>query len=183
MIEAELKAIVRDVEHMREALLSLSDGETATYRDVYYDRPDESLDMAGYEVRLRTVETEAGVRHLLTYKQPAVDESGSKPEHETEVADPAPVDVMLRGLGMVELVALTKHCANFKFEFDGRSMLATLVTVPELEGTFLEVETMAEEGEHPAALDAVLEVMEQLGLGDDLDTSTYTGSVRAARRA
>jgi adenylate cyclase class 2 len=182
MIEAELKAIVRDVERVREALASLSDGELATYRDVYYDRPDESLDAAGYEVRLRTVETEAGVRHLLTYKEPAVDESGSKPEHETTVADPGPVDVMLRGLGMVELVALTKHCANFRFEFDGRAMLATLVTVPELEGTFLEVETMAEEGEHPAALDAVLEVMEQLGLGDDLDASTYTGSVREARR-
>jgi adenylate cyclase class 2 len=48
---------------------------------------------------------------ILTYKEPAVDEaSGSKPEHETTVADPAVVDTVLRALGAVEYVRLTKHC-------------------------------------------------------------------------
>jgi len=180
-IEAELKARVSDPKAVHAALAALADGEAAVYRDTYYDLPGEDLDAAGYEVRLRTVETEAGARHVLTYKEPAVDVSGSKPEFETEVATPSAVDALLRGLGLGELVALTKECTNYQFEFEGRSVLATMVTVPELYGTFIEVETMAEEDDLQAALDVVLAVLDHLGVADELDTSTYTGSVRAAR--
>lgn len=182
MIEAELKARVGDVETVRTALASRADGERATYTDTYYDRPDESLDATGYEVRLRTVETAASVRHVLTYKEPSVDPSGSKPEHETTIDDPAAIDALLRGLGLVELVALTKQCENYRFESGDRSMLATLVTVPEIDGTFIEVETMTEGSDLHAALDAVRAVLEGLGVANDLEDSTYTGAVREARK-
>ncbi len=62
-------------------------------------------------------------------------------------------------------------------------MLATLVRVPELDGTFLEVETMADEGDLAAALRDVREVLGELGIGEqDLTTEQYTDAV-AARRA
>ncbi|WP_205326991.1 class IV adenylate cyclase [Glycomyces sp. YM15] len=181
MIEAELKARVDKPARVRAALAALADAENATYRDTYFDWPSHQLDAEGTEVRLRTIETAAGARHLLTYKQPAVDASGSKPEHETTVAAPEPVAAMLTGLGMVILVALTKHCVNYRFDRAGRSMLATLVTVPELDGYFLEVETVCEPDAVDAALAEIRAVLEEFGLADRLDTSTYTGSVKAAR--
>lgn len=182
MIEAELKARVDNPARVRAALAALADAERATYRDTYYDWPGHRLDAEGTEVRLRTIEMAAGTRYVLTYKQPAVDASGSKPEHETTVTDPAPVTAMLSGLGMVTLVALTKHCENYRFDRDGRALLATLVTVPELDGVFIEVETMAKAGDLDDALGTVRGVLADLGLADALESGTYTDAVRAARR-
>jgi adenylate cyclase class 2 len=182
MIEAELKARVDHPEPVRAALAALARAEHATYRDTYFDWPDVRLDAEGTEVRLRTIETVSGARHVLTYKQPAVDATGSKPEHETDVDDPAPVAAMLTGLGLITLVSLTKTCANYRFNRDGRNILATLVTVPELDGTFLEVETMAEAGDLAAASATVRAVLADLGLVDALEIGTYTDAVRAARR-
>jgi adenylate cyclase, class 2 len=181
MIEAELKARVDHPETVRAALAAIAEPEHATYRDTYFDRPDHRLDTAGTEIRLRTIETTGSIRHMLTYKQPAVDATGSKPEHETDVTDPAPVAAMLTGLGLVTLVSLTKTCANYRFNWDGRSILATLVTVPELDGTFLEVQTMAEAGDLAAASATVRTVLADLGLADALESGTYTDAVRAAR--
>jgi adenylate cyclase class 2 len=85
-------------------------------------------------------------RTVLTYKAPAVDaDSGSKPEHETKVADAATLDTIFRALGLEDLVAFEKHCANYRFTAHRRDMLATVVTVPEIDGTFIELETMADE--------------------------------------
>lgn len=46
-------------------------------------------------------------RSVLTCKEPAADAvSGSKPEHETKVADAAVVDEILRAFGLEHLVAV-----------------------------------------------------------------------------
>jgi adenylate cyclase, class 2 len=67
-----------------------------------------------------TVETDGRRRSLLTYKEPALDAaSGSKPEHETEVASPDAVDVLLRGVGFEHLVSFEKHCTNYRFRAEG----------------------------------------------------------------
>ncbi len=184
MIEAELKARVREPEAVRAALDQRARGQEATYRDVYYDRPDRSLSTAGYEFRLRTIETATGRRHVLTYKRPAVDaRSQSKPEHETDVGDPDVVALMLAALGLSELVALTKRCVNYAFSAMGRPMLATLVTVPELDGAFLEVETRSGESDLQGALAALRSTLAHLGISDeDLTSDTYTGAVMRARR-
>jgi adenylate cyclase, class 2 len=181
MIEAERKARVDNPERIRDALAGLAEPEHAVYRDEYFDWPDHHLDTAGTEIRLRTIETAAGTRHVLTYKQPAVDDSGSKPEHETDVADPVPVAAMLRGIGLVTLVALTKSCVNYQFESDAWPILATLVTVPELDGTFLEAETQSTTADLDGALAAVDGVLAHLDLMDALETGSYTDAVRAAR--
>ncbi|GHC72437.1 class IV adenylate cyclase [Streptomyces flavofungini] len=183
MIEAELKARVREPKRVVRQLDERATARVEVYRDTYYDRPDGSLERAGEELRVRTVHGGDGTRTVLTYKGAAVDEeSGSKPEHETRVEDAEEAHAILRGLGHVELIAFEKRCRNYAFEAHGRQMLATLVRVPEIDGTFLEVETLVDEDQVAAALDDVRAVLAGLGIGaEDLTVETYTGAVAARR--
>ncbi|WP_020117555.1 class IV adenylate cyclase [Streptomyces canus] len=184
MIEAELKARV----HVPEAVMRQLDERAAArvevYQDTYYDRPDGSLEKADQELRVRTVHGPDGLRTLLTYKDAAVDEeSGSKPEHETQVADSEAAHTIFQGLGYVPVIAFQKRCRNYDFTARGRQMLATLVRVPEIDGTFLEVETLVDEDEVPAALEDIRAVLAELGIAPgDLTRETYTGAVAAQRR-
>lgn len=182
MIEAELKARVRDPDTLHERLSELAAGEPNTYRDVYYDRPDRDLAAAGRELRLRTID---GDRSFLTYKEPAVDTaSGSKPEHETQVTNPTAVDTLLWGLGLEIMVAFVKHCTNYRFRARGRDLLATVVTVPEINGTFLELETMTDTDGADAALADIRAVLSQLGIAaEDLTTELYTDAVMSSQRS
>ena len=183
MIEAELKARVHDPAALRDRLRRLASEEISLYRDTYYDRPGRELTTQGRELRVRIMETSGVRRAVLTYKEPAADAaSGSKPEHETKVADAAVVDEILRALGLEHLVAFSKHCANYRFTARGRDMLATMVTVPEIDGTFVELETLAGEADLAAALGDVGAVLGELGIGeDDLTTEQYTDAVMRAR--
>jgi adenylate cyclase class 2 len=45
---------------------------------------------------------------------------------------------------MEHLVKFQEECANYRFTARGRAMLATVVTVPEITGTFLELETLTD---------------------------------------
>jgi adenylate cyclase class 2 len=184
VIEAELKARVHSPEAVERQLDKLATARVEVYRDTYYDRPDGSLDKAGEELRVRTVHGTDGTRTVLTYKGAAVDEdSGSKPEHETRVENPEAAHAILRGLGHVPFITFEKHCRNYGFEAHGRKLLATLVHVPEIDGTFLEVETLVPEADLMAALDNIRAVLADLGIGpEDLTRETYTGAVAARRR-
>ncbi|MCB5169584.1 class IV adenylate cyclase [Streptomyces bambusae] len=184
MIEAELKARVHEPESVLRALDGRAAARAEVYQDTYYDRPDGDLEKADQELRVRTVHGADATRTVLTYKGAAVDaESGSKPEHETAVADAEAVHGLLRGLGYVPVIAFEKRCRNYAFEARGRQMLATLVRVPELDGTFLELETPAAEDGVSAALDDVRAVLAELGIAPaDLTRETYTGAVAARRR-
>lgn len=183
MIEAELKARVADPAALHGRLEELAAGEASTYRDTYYDTPGQDLTAAGRELRVRVVETGATAHAVLTYKEPAADQaSQSKPEHETMVASPGVIDVILSALGLRHLVAFDKHCLNFTFTARGRDMLATLVTVPEIDGTFIELETMADEPDLSAALADLHAVLGELGIGEEhLTTEQYTDAVIRAR--
>lgn len=184
MIEAELKARVQSPEAVMRLLEERAQARVEVYRDTYYDRPDGSLEKAGEELRVRTVHGADGTRTVLTYKGAAVDEeSESKPEYETGVEDAEQAHAILRGLGHVEVIAFEKRCRNYDFTARGRQMLATLVRVPELDGTFLEVETLVDEDQVAAALDDIRAVLADLGIGaGDLTRETYTGAVAAQRR-
>ncbi|MGD0937390.1 MAG: class IV adenylate cyclase [Streptosporangiaceae bacterium] len=183
MIEAELKARVSDPDTLRDHLRRLASEELSVYRDTYYDRTDRDLTTQGRELRVRVAETGGVQRVLLTYKEPPADEaSGSKPEHETTVADPAVVDVIFRALGLEHLVSFEKHCVNYRFTAKGRDMLATVVTVPEIDGTFIELETIVPKREVTAALRDIRAVLHELGITDeDLTTEQYTDAVMRSR--
>lgn len=184
MIEAELKARLTNPDTVRARLDAMAAAEHATYRDTYFDTPAGLLEAADRELRIRTIETPAGTRHLLTGKDAVVDPaSGSKPEFETIVESASATASILALAGFTPAVMLTKRCANFEVHRDGRRFLATLVTVPELEGTFLEVETFAEHEQLGAALAAVRALLAELGVVEaELTTELYTDAVRAARR-
>lgn len=182
-VEAEIKARLVDPDAVRQRLDGYATGTVEVYRDTYLDTPDGDLDRTDRELRVRTIERDATTRHLLTYKEPAVDPvTRSKPEHETPVADPAATLGILAGLGYLPVLSFTKDCRNYRFALGGRAFLATLVTVPELADTYLEVETAAAPGDVDNALSAVRAVLAALGVTkDELTTDTYTGAVRAAR--
>ncbi|MER7607910.1 CYTH domain-containing protein [Nocardioides sp. NPDC127503] len=184
LVEVELKAKVGEVEHIRTELERLAPGVDETYHDTYYDLADETLTARDQELRVRTVTNDAGSRSLLTFKTSPVEEaSGSRPEHETELADPAVADTVLKALGAVEVIAFRKLCRNHRFNAEGREVLATLVEVPEIEGTYLEVETLSPDDEVEAGLSTIRTVLARLGIGDgDLTKETYTGAVAAARQ-
>ncbi|MER5209949.1 class IV adenylate cyclase [Streptomyces sp. NPDC002838] len=184
MIEAELKARLHSPEAVMRQLDELATARIEVYQDTYYDRPDRSLDKAGEELRVRTVHGANGTRTVLTYKGAAVDQdSGSKPEHETHVEDADATHAILRSLGHVPFIAFEKRCRNYDFEAHGRKMLATLVRVPEIDGTFLEVETLVNEDDVTAALDDIRAVLTDLGIGPKhLTRETYTAAVAAQRR-
>jgi adenylate cyclase class 2 len=123
---------------------------------------------------------------LLTFKEPAVDEaSESKPQHETAVGDADVLVTVLTALGVEQIIALEKRCVNYRFTAQGRDLIATVVTVPELAGqTFIELETLADPGDVEAALDLVRSVLRELGIEDsDLTTQAYTDAVAARRGA
>jgi hypothetical protein len=66
----------------------------------------------------------------------------------------------------------------------GHDLLATLVTVPELEDqTFIELETMTEADDLDRALNVVRSVLRDLGISEqDLTVETYTDAVSAQRK-
>jgi adenylate cyclase class 2 len=186
MIEAELKAHVRDPDSVRARLAARAAEEISVYRDTYYDRSDRPLAQADRELRVRIIERDQTRRCQLTYKDAAVDAaSGSKPEHETDISNASTIDTILRALGYEPVIAFTKHCANFTFEAEGRRIQATLVRVPELAGTFLEVETLVSDRGHvKVVLEVIRRVLNGLGiLESDLTTKLYTDMVTEHRQA
>jgi len=185
VIEAELKARVPDPEALRTMLTAAAgEPERATYADAYFDRVGE-LVSTGRELRVRTITTAAGERTVLTYKGAVVDEeTGSKPESETVVDDRDQVVAILEGLDYGSVIEFTKHCENYRLAtVTGRKVLATVVEVPELDGVFLEAETMVDdERDMPGALDDLRALLLDLDLGPEtLTTELYTEAVRAQR--
>jgi adenylate cyclase, class 2 len=183
LIEAELKARLARPYHVRAALRRRAEPERAVYRDTYYDSPAGDLHRAGRELRLRTVERADHTEHLLTFSETAAGAaSGSGPEHETAVAAPAVIDHLVRALGYHPAIQLTRDCENHRFTDDGREFTATVVTVPELDGTFLEVQTVTSEYDLDQAMAAVRQLLNRLGIGaDELTTEQYIDTVRSAR--
>ncbi|GIG60115.1 hypothetical protein Lfu02_44870 [Longispora fulva] len=184
-IEVERKAVVRDEQHVVDQLRALAVGVSSTYRDVYYDWDDRALERDGRrELRLRVVEVSDGSRTaVLTYKGAMLD-GASTPEFETEVSDPEMMDTILTGLGLGHTIAYQKRCQNFRFTVAGRAVVATVVRVPELEPTFVEVESIVETAEEiPAASTVVDQVLADLGVSPVDVTEEFYIDMVTARRA
>lgn len=182
-IEVELKARLTDPDTTVNRLRERAAGETSTYHDTYYDWPDRRLEGAGrQELRLRVIETHAEARCLWTFKG-AMLNAASTPEYETDVADAGAAAAILTALGLEPIITYTKQCENFRFAFDGRQIIATVVTVPEIHGVYLETETLVPDNEDTAAARAtILGVLADLGLSEsDLEPTFYIDLVRHQR--
>ncbi|WP_406177190.1 class IV adenylate cyclase [Streptomyces sp. NBC_00996] len=184
MIEAELKARVHSPEAVMRQLDERAEARVEVYQDTYYDDLAGSLERRDQELRVRTVHGPNGLRTVLTFKDTTVDaSSGSKPEHETRVEDSQEAHSILQGLGYIPAIAFEKRCRNYDFEAYGRHIFATLVRVPEIDGMFLEVETIVDEADVTSALDDIRALLDELGIGpEDLTRETYTSAVAAQGR-
>lgn len=181
-VEVELKARLVDPQAVRKHLHALAPGVVEVYQDTYFEPASAQFAADGYELRIRTIESAKGMCHLLVFKEPAVHASGSKPEHEITVDDAHTTARILTGLGFRPVLAFTKQCVNYRVGHGGWHLLATVVTMPEVDGTFLEVEALAELADVDDALTAVRGLLGELGVTDaELTRETYTDAVRAAR--
>lgn len=184
-IEAEIKALVRDSVRVQELLRGRAPEEVSVYSDTYFDTPNRDLDRDGRELRVRVVRTGNTTSTVFTYKDAAVeDRGGSKPEIETTAQDPDALQAILNGLGFDVVISFDKHCANYEFTVNGRSLLATLVRVPELAETYVEVESIVDaETEVAPALATIRSLLTELGIEpEDETTETYTDAVAARRQ-
>ncbi|MGH3961969.1 MAG: hypothetical protein ACRDRY_01755, partial [Pseudonocardiaceae bacterium] len=99
-----------------------------------------------------------------------------KPRHASSGWGETPV-------GFDLLIAFEKRCSNYHFTAAGQPLLATLVYVPELEETFLEIETIVDsETKVEPALGVMRQVLGELEIDRNDETiETYTEAVSARR--
>jgi len=175
MYEVELK-VRADHGPVRERLAEIGAERLGSVRqeDVYYDAPDRDFARTDEALRIRT-ETAEGTETRLTYKGPLVDdESKTRTEAETAVADPTAMREILDGLGYEPAATVRKERA--RYAVDGCTV--TLDAVEGL-GAFVEAELEVDDG-IDAARHRLEAVLESLGLdpSDGIRTS-YLGLLLA----
>lgn len=183
--EAEIKYTTGHAAALGRSLGDYGTPYREDYLDVYFAHSVLVPEKSDRELRVRTIKGHDGSRAFLTFKDEIIDaETRSKRELETEVADGQEMCAILDAAGFSRSVELEKHCVNWRFTYDTWPVLASLVRVPELPNTFLELESVVDQRENvPEALGALRTLACELGLsGQDETTGSYTDAVRQHRR-
>lgn len=132
--------------------------------DLYFNHPSRDFVQTDEAFRIRSI----GDLNFATYKGPVVD-SQTKTRHEIEVgiasgaAAAAEFGEMLVLLGFRQAGVVRKKRVIHRLEIDGRAYELALDEVEGL-GTYLEIETLANETQRSAARDGILAIAAQLGL-------------------
>jgi adenylate cyclase, class 2 len=166
LYEVELKFPLADSAPLVAQLeqLGAQPGAVREQRDRYFAHPARDFVQTNEALRIRS----DGPRNCLTYKGPVVDaQVKSRPEIETAFADgPEAAGQLARTLGLLgfrEVRTVAKRRVPYHLAWEGRVVEVTLDDVHEL-GTFVELETLADESEREAARDAILLLAGRLGL-------------------
>jgi len=183
MYEVELKVRAEhDPVRQRLDTVGAEHVETVEQEDVYYDAPDRNFAETDEALRIRTETTPETADTRLTYKGPLVEqESKTRAEAETSVADPEELRAILSGLGYDPAATVRKDRERYSFE----GCTVTLDTVAGL-GEFVEVETETggeADGEESveAARERAVARMRDLNLDpDDQIRTSYLGLLLAA---
>lgn len=136
------------------------------HRDTYFNHPARDFAETDEAFRIRSI----GDDNRLTYKGPLLDKQ-TKTRQECEVGCEAgevgleKLRQMLVALGFREVHTVVKQRTPFHLDWQG---LAVEVTIDNVEGlgTFVELETIADEDDWESARDALLELAASLGLED-----------------
>ncbi|NGM71001.1 class IV adenylate cyclase [Natronolimnobius sp. AArcel1] len=182
MYEVEVK-VPADLEAVRERLegLDAEHEHTVVQADTYYDAPHRSFPDTDEALRIRRESTpdmdESESR--VTYKGPLLDdESKSREEHETGVADGETMDAVLTNLGFDPAATVRKEREHFHLTLEAHDFpyTITLDSVDDV-GEFVEVETDVEtERELEPAREGAYAVLEELDLEpDDQLRTSYLG--------
>ena len=179
MYEVELKMAVNhtEIERRLDALGAQRQGQTVQ-EDTYFDAPHRRFAETDEALRIREESGDESERIRLTYKGPLVDDrSKTRLEHETEVAEIAPLRAILESLGFTPAVVVRK--VRTRFSYDGYTV--ALDRVEEL-GEYLEVETEVPGAELDAAREGAADVLAALDLDvDDQIRTSYLGLLLASR--
>jgi adenylate cyclase class 2 len=166
--EVELKFPIDDPAELTLKLIALGavPGAVLRQRDVYFRHPARDFRQTHEAFRLRR----SGDELYLTYKGPVVD-SQTKTRREIEVPvgrgahDLPGVAELLVRLGFEPLPAVEKTRALYHLALEDHDFELAVDAVDAL-GSFLEIETLADESRREASRDAVLRLAQRLGLSN-----------------
>ena len=166
MLEVELKYPLPDtgpvVERLRES--GARRGVSLQQRDFYWNHPARDFGQTDEAFRIRT----EGDKNALTYKGPKIDtQTKTRREIEFDIAAGAEtlaqMEEMLTALSFRPVRAVDKIRQPYYLARDGRDFEVVIDDVREL-GTFVEIETQADDVQRDAACDAILLLAGELGL-------------------
>jgi adenylate cyclase class 2 len=166
--EVELKFPIADADEMTLQLLARGArrGDVVPQSDLYFQHPSRDFRQTHEALRLR--KTDDGLR--ITYKGPIID-SRTKMRRELELpvgGGPSDFDQsreLLTILGFQPVRSVDKIRAVYDLMWEGRHLELAVDAVDGL-GTFLEIESMAQNSDRDAARDAILRLAENLGLSN-----------------
>lgn len=165
MYEVELKFPLPDPTAFVIEVLARGAGgpEMLEQCDRYFNHPARDFATTDEAFRVRT----SGTQQMVTYKGPLLD-SRTKTRREIEIplgGENAPEQFaqMLELLGFRPVRAVRKRRTKYSLLWQGREFEIAVDEVAEL-GTFVEVETLADEASRPAALEAILALVSQFQL-------------------
>lgn len=165
MYEVELKFPLADAGPVLYRLTALGarSSPAVEQADLYFNHPARDFAKTDEALRIRSV----GDHYLMTYKGPVVD-SQTKTRHEIEVPlghrqarDKFAEVLSLLGFRQVREVRKTRR--PYHVTWHDREFEVALDDVAGL-GTFIEVETFADEAGKPAAVEAILALAAELEL-------------------
>ena len=187
MYEVELTAIVRNKAEVLQKLeqFAAQPAQEVIYDDLYFDKKNE-LKKQQCELRLRkkTFSQSGEISCWLTFKEAPFDQkTRSKPEFETEITDFDSAQAIFYGLGYNLDIRYAKNCLFYNVNYKDIDLEISLVELPELSETFIEIETQSENLENTAPFFKVLYAfLEELNMKQkDLTTLQYQDLVRNAR--
>lgn len=158
---AETRQVVQQLEALgaeRQPVLPQSDR--------YFNHPSRDFAQTDEALRIR----QSGEFFRVTYKGPMID-SQTKTRREIEIpfgqaeGDDERYAEMLRLLGFREVRTVRKQRTPFELEWEGRELELALDDVAGL-GSFLEIETIADEETKDAARDSILRLAARLQLAN-----------------
>lgn len=166
--EVELKFRLPDPTRVLAQLeeLGVERGEPVEQSDRYFNHPARDFARTDEALRIRS----AAGRHCVTYKGPKLDPRtktrreieipfGTSPDDDQQVAE------MLTLLGFREVRTVRKSRVPFHLNWEDRDLEVSLDDVRDL-GTFLEIETIADEATRDAARDSLLRLADRLRLNN-----------------
>jgi adenylate cyclase, class 2 len=180
MFEVELKFPLPEPQPVIDRLLKHGARFEAacSQRDVYFRHPNRDFALTDEALRLRSVDE----ANCITYKGPVVD-FRTKTRHEIEVALAGGASAagafseILGALGFRPAREVVKQRGTYAVEWHGRRLQVAIDRVEGL-GTYIEIETLAEENGKSAAQEAILTLAEALGLRDP-ERKSYLGLLLA----
>jgi adenylate cyclase class 2 len=176
MFEVELKFPLADPQPVFERLAAwgASPQAAAEQCDVYFRHPVRDFAATDEALRVRSV----GQQNCVTYKGPVVD-SQTKTRREIEVSLADGLEAcrqfteILTCLGFQPVRRVQKRRAPWRLVWQNRDFEVALDDVTDL-GTFIEIETLADEAERAAARDTILALAARLELSNP-ERRSYLG--------